>query len=488
MLKLADFFHLPQVDTFLEQLTHDGPGLAVVAGLDLRSGEGFLPSGRSTIFRILMREILAANPDAHCVVVTRAKDAVRVPRAFQRRTMVMTVRPFDEYQAIMAEAARRRPDLLVLDTLDADNAALALAAAAAGLRVLSQVDSVFRGAGVARHLLDLGVSRAELQHLAWIISVQRQPALCLDCKLPYTPDAAQLNRLLALLPQSEIEPDHQPVYYRAVGCPACEGSGRKGDVLVFDIFRGDPGAPNVLEQPSLLPAEDYVLGLAVRGYLPLGDVLHFESEQFHRTYKLLVASERALADSHAALERRVAELEVAHNVLQQRTKALISLQDIGQALISSDDLDALAVQVCWRARDLCGADRAILYYLRDGDQAEVLALQGWDPALLHTRLPAEDVFRAGVAAGPVPYDAWPPGTTPRPPDVEGARLRAGLYVPLLAQEQHVGVMIVHSTHQNRFEPGEVALLQTFANQAAVAIQRAGLVEDLREKIAELEAA
>ena len=37
MLKLGDFFHLPQVDTHFEQLIADGPGLRIVAGFDPRA-------------------------------------------------------------------------------------------------------------------------------------------------------------------------------------------------------------------------------------------------------------------------------------------------------------------------------------------------------------------------------------------------------------------------------------------------------------------
>jgi sigma-B regulation protein RsbU (phosphoserine phosphatase) len=66
--------------------------------------------------------------------------------------------------------------------------------------------------------------------------------------------------------------------------------------------------------------------------------------------------------------------------------------------------------------------------------------------------------------------------------------RAGLFVGLVAQGERVGAMIVQSLNHKRFSPGETAMLQAFANQAALALQRAGLVEDLRSKISELEAA
>jgi serine phosphatase RsbU (regulator of sigma subunit) len=49
-------------------------------------------------------------------------------------------------------------------------------------------------------------------------------------------------------------------------------------------------------------------------------------------------------------------------------------------------------------------------------------------------------------------------------------------------------MIVHTSQKPAFAPGEVALLQAFGNQAALAIQRAGLIQDLQDKIVQLEAA
>ncbi len=61
-------------------------------------------------------------------------------------------------------------------------------------------------------------------------------------------------------------------------------------------------------------------------------------------------------------------------------------------------------------------------------------------------------------------------------------------MPLTAQDQRVGAMIVHSARKTSFGQAEVALLQTFANQAALAIQRTGLIEQLRAKIAQLEIA
>ncbi|MCL5998105.1 MAG: SpoIIE family protein phosphatase, partial [Chloroflexi bacterium] len=194
-----------------------------------------------------------------------------------------------------------------------------------------------------------------------------------------------------------------------------------------------------------------------------------------------------------ALQRKLLELETSNRVLQQRTEALISLETLGSALTTSTDLAELADSVCRHARNLCGAERAILYFLRSEIVAEVLAVSGWSTDLLRQQLDTELVFGPDRGAlrdntEPAPYAKWPPGVPYREPDLEGARLYTGLRLPLVTQDKLVGLLIVHPTTKRRFGPGEVALLRMLANQAAIAIQRAELVETLRAKIVQLETA
>ena len=379
----------------------------------------------------------------------------------------------------IARAVGRQPGLLVVDRLDELSATAALDAGRAGTLVLSQVDTFLHGADVAQSLLDMGVEPDQLAGLGWVLTVQRLPSLCTHCREPFQPDAARLERLRRLYPAL----DEWPVFVRAQGCTHCRGTGRSGEVTVFDIY---PAAPD--QAADGLPMEDYVLDLAAQGYLDLDDVLRLKTDLLRRVYDLVTSSQSDLVDSNAILQRKLLELETANRVLEDRTRALISLQEIGTALITSTNLEDLATQVCRRANDLCGADRAIFYLLGEADEAEVLAVSGWPLALRHRRVTLDPAERSALPSGPAPYNAWPPGIPPRDPDVEGARLRAGLHVPFLAQQRQVGFMVIHSTRRSRFSPAEVSLLQTFATQAALAIQRAALFEDLRGKIAALEAA
>jgi serine phosphatase RsbU (regulator of sigma subunit) len=499
MLRFRDFFHIPQLDVVLAQLLESQPGLTVVAGMDPHPiaesiiGGQFLPSGRTAVFRMLVNEILAHVPAARAVIVTEEAPASRVPASLRRRVATLRVREGQSYARMIEEAARRAPDLLVIDRLTAETAPSATHAAREA-RVVSQLDTVFRGGAVLRHLHDLGVSEGDLARVRWIVWAQRLAMLCPMCRREVTPTLAQYERLERLIKAShcsaEIEglftSTAEQIFFTAPGCAACNGTGRQGDVAAFDIFRCPDNARDVAVAPSLLPLELYALGLAEQSAISLNDALNLDVDHLRRTYYLLSASERALGGANSALQRRLAELNAANQVLQQRTAALLSLQDIGQALISSTDLSDLVARVCRHTGELCGADRAILYLLRSDDVAEVCGVSGWDAALLNQRIDAALTQMTGDE--PKLSRRWPPGIPPRHADVEGVDLRAGLWAPLIAERRQVGLMIVHTTHKSRFLPAEIALLKTFATQAAVALQRAELIERLRANIAELETA
>lgn len=496
MLELKDFLHLPQLDELLVQIDAHPPGLIVVAGLDPRphaqatAVDVILPSGRGAFFRILVRQLIAARPPVRTAVIAETKDALRTPRQLRRLVETFVVVPPLTYAQQLAQAMQRFPQLLVIDHLTPESTPLAAAAAQRGLCVLSQIDTIFRGADVAMALLDLGAPQAALDHLHWVVSVQRMAMLCPHCKRPTPLQADQAASLRQRFPSLIDLLDS--TWYDADGCPACQHSGRHGDVAAFDIYRGDSAADHRHHRRSLLSLEEYALRLAAAGHVAVDDVLRLEADQLHHTYDLLSASERALALAKSDLEHKVAQLEVANRVLRQRTEALVSLQDVGQALLGITSLREMASRICRHTVELCAADRAILYYLRGNGQAEVLAARGWQqeraPRQVDARLLLAVHSEAPLHTEPIATKQWPPGIAPRDPDVEGAELRAGLRVPLVAQGALVGVMVVHTTQRASFAPGEVALLTTFAQQAALALQRAGLIDQLQEKIAQLEAA
>lgn len=485
MLELSDIRHLPQLDAAVEALLADGPGLALIAGLDpipaAAAAEGLpLPSGRASLFRILTRRLLA-EATRRVLVIAPARDALRVTRDHRRRVEVIAVAEPEEARARLLAVSGRPPELVILQiNATPPVIAAALRLAAGGSKVLAQMNMPGRGLSALRELAAGGVAREELAALKWIVASQRIPALC-SCATLREVDPLALAEARGRFPDLSDLPAQ---LRHAAGCPTCEDTGYSGEVFLFDVYR--PAA-----RQSVVTYEQYALDLAVDGLIALDDALSLDAAQLRQAHALREASEAALVEANATLQRKVAELETAHRVSTQRTEALLSLQRISEALLSDATPAELAVRLCRQARELCGADRVILYAVQ-GEQAVALGEAGWGAERLPAAQSADAVCcLQGDAEGggrPARFDDWPPGILKRTPDLEGAELRAGLRAPLIAQGETVGALYVHSTVRNSFAPGHVALLQTFAAQAALALQRAALTAELRAKVAALEAA
>jgi hypothetical protein len=491
MLKLRDFFHLPQVDEFIGQLISGGPGLRLVAGLDLRQPAGtpspagvqpgdFLPSGRATVFWILMEEILAAHPGQRCVVVTEEKGSVRIPRGLKGRIDAEAQPPY-EYAGHRSRF--QPPPALVVDHLTEKTVRPALAAAQKGLTVLSQIDTVFRGAKVARQLTELGADPESLGGLAWILYVQRMAALCPKCRQPFSLDPAQLTRLRQQHPTLAHLLGDKVGFYQAGGCPECRNTGRQGDIAVFDIFRAQGLSSVRTDQPaanrSLYPAPGCPRPPGAGGFLP-----------FRR---------RPVSPHLSPARRPGARPDGVKRGFRKPASPTGSRPPGAPAADECLDLSpghqpgSHHLQRPWGPGSAALPAHLRAVRRRPGypilpapeGRAEVLAAVGWDPALILKQLDAAQVFSRQEIRDPAPFSGQPPGVAPEP---EAEPLRAGLYVPLIAQDQRVGLMVVQSTQKVRFEPGDTALLQAFAHQAALALQRSGLVDQLWAKIDQLETA
>src|SRR5439155_16712579 len=290
--------------TLFDELAADAPGFVVVAGLEPRPLASQLldgafdvtpPSGRSMVFGIVARRLLAAHPGQHAMVVAETRDVVRFPKR-RGRVEYARVRPPFTFASLIEEAMQRgQAKILIVERLSPECVPLALAAAQRGIRVVAQLDTIFRGAEIARQLLDFGAASEQLRGPAWLIAVQRLPALCPRCKQTARLDRARRAELRRRCPNAPAGAK----YCQASACDECGQTGRQGDVAVFDVFRAGADAASWLDRPSVLPLEEYICGLAAQGHLPIDDVSNLEAERLQRTYRLLMASEEALSRTNA---------------------------------------------------------------------------------------------------------------------------------------------------------------------------------------------
>jgi serine phosphatase RsbU (regulator of sigma subunit) len=490
MFKMRDFFPMPQVSSLVKQVLASGPGLTVVAGFDPRpdliqkSSVEIIPSGRAAIFRALMDEMFAANKSAKIFIVTADRSFIPVLHRDERRIGRLLVEEPVTYEQRITEAVKRNPKVLVLDQLEKPMLPAVFEAVGHGVQVFSQVDTVLRGTSAVRWLMRGSEIVDQPSGISWVLAVHRVATLCPACRKEARPTAAQLEALRSLLSrlgEQDFAEIAARTYFQAGTCAACNHTGRQGDTGVIDGYHAETDT-------SILSIEECLLQLVLSSRITLDDLFEYDQDRLHRMTRLVEAMEQSLDTTSEDSTRKRMELEAAHRVLTHRTQALFSIEELSQALISSTDLNDLADKVCRRACDLCGADKAIIYFQSSPEQVAVLAVAGWDADKVQKLLPVEQVFFQGKMDRPIAYHRIPPGVADDTAVGEKNQLRAGLSVPLLAQDNQVGLLLVHSTHKPVFAPGEVALLQTFANQAAMALQRAGLVDQLQSKITQLEAA
>jgi signal transduction histidine kinase len=147
---------------------------------------------------------------------------------------------------------------------------------------------------------------------------------------------------------------------------------------------------------------------------------------------------------------------------------------------------------------LLEADSGLLTRIA-GDQIEIAALTSTDPAgdaILRAAYPLSrhsDRVHARVIRDRAPLNVADDQTDPRLPDVQHATARARGYrshvaVPLLRDDEALGAIAVTRHAPGGFTDDEIALLQTFADQAVIAIENARLLSELQRRTQELEVA
>jgi signal transduction histidine kinase len=211
---------------------------------------------------------------------------------------------------------------------------------------------------------------------------------------------------------------------------------------------------------------------------------------------------RPFEDKHLALLRTFADqaaIAIENARLFNETREALERQtataDILR-LISQSPTDATPVfdAIAERARRLCDAEVGATTRF-DGESLHLVGYHGTSPK-------AETVMRASFPRKPDPGSINGRCILARAPvqiaDIEqepeyrlqraarAADYRSLMAVPIMQGDAIIGVLGVARKRPGRFEPKVVSLLQTFADQAVIAIQNARLFRELEEKSRQLE--
>jgi two-component system, NtrC family, sensor kinase len=190
-----------------------------------------------------------------------------------------------------------------------------------------------------------------------------------------------------------------------------------------------------------------------------------------RLFKELEGRNRELTD---ALARQTATSDVLHAISQAQTDA----QPVFDTIVAS-------------ATRLCEADLSGLY-LFDGAIIHFAAQHGRTPEEIEAARQAfpQPVGRASVSArailGATFVQVPDVREDPEMADALRALFRTVMAVPILRDGRAIGTITVARRVVRPFSDEQIALLQTFANQAIIAIENVGLFNELQARNREIE--
>ena len=216
-----------------------------------------------------------------------------------------------------------------------------------------------------------------------------------------------------------------------------------------------------------------------------GDELEGLADQFNR----MTAQ---LRESYAGLERKVDERTTELTVaLQRQTATAEILQVISRSVADAQPVFDKIVASCQRLFD--GLSVGINLVRQDGLLAN-MAYAGPNADALRAMfpMPATDESGSAIAMRTRQVLHYPDLSHPDIPlQVQRATARTGassiVFAPLLWQDQSVGAILV-SRRGLPFTTDEITLLQTFADQAVIAVRNARLFQEIQDKGRQLEVA
>jgi GAF domain-containing protein/anti-sigma regulatory factor (Ser/Thr protein kinase) len=182
--------------------------------------------------------------------------------------------------------------------------------------------------------------------------------------------------------------------------------------------------------------------------------------------------------------------------LDERNRDLTALGEVGRAVSSTLDLKVVLKTIVDRAVALSGTDGgSIFYYREELGRFELGETTGLDDEVV-ARFRKLDIATGETGLGEAIANRKPlqvpdilkrASNSLRDAALE-AGLRAALIVPLLGSEEPLGALVLQRRRTGDFPASVVNLMQSFADQSAIALENARLFEEIAQKSRELEMA
>ena len=205
----------------------------------------------------------------------------------------------------------------------------------------------------------------------------------------------------------------------------------------------------------------------------------------------------ALVENFAAQAVIAIENTRLLNELRQSLEQQTATSQVLQVISSSPgDLEQVFATILQNATRICEAKFGALYR-NEGD--------GFRAKAMHNAPPAYEEARAGILHPPPRTSLWRAANTKQAVQIADVRLEQGyiegdpfvvsavalggyrsvLNVPMLHEDELVGVITIFRQEVRPFTEEQISLVKNFAAQAVIAIENARLLSELRQRTADL---
>src|SRR5262245_61590847 len=201
-----------------------------------------------------------------------------------------------------------------------------------------------------------------------------------------------------------------------------------------------------------------------------------------RLFKELQEKNRALTEAHAQVSESLEQQTATSDILRVISRSQTDVQPVFDAILGSA-VRLLSAYSGGLTR--IAGDQIVLAALTSTDPAGDAAQRAMYPQPLHSESPHGQAIRSHAPVNVADAQEDTRFTQRYHVAARVRGYRSSVAVPLLRHHEPLGAITITRREAGGFADDEIALLQTFADQAVIAIENARLLSELQARTAEL---